>query len=395
MACLEGSVPRHYLPPYRPARSQLVRPRGEPLDTGVNIIGYLDAEDGVGEVARQFDRVLAHADIPHALVPYHQTASRLLAKTSAAAGEATFDINLICVNADELPIFFSRVGDRYHRPHATVAVWAWEVATFPAWMASSDHVVDEIWVYSDHASRAIAPMTDKPVVVIPPPVALSEVPRLSRSELGLPEGFLFLFCFSYLSVFERKNPIAVIESFRRAFRPGEGPQLVIKSIHGWRFAPQRARLRAAAAGRSDIHLIDAYESADRQRALIASCDAYVSLHRAEGYGLTMAEAMTYGKPVIGTGYSGNLEFMNDENSFLAPFTLEPIPPGCDPYPAGTPWAEPDIDAAADLMVQVMDDPGLGARTGARARQDMATFHTPAARAGLVASRLDGMRSRLS
>ncbi len=395
MAILEGSVPRHYLPPYRPTRGQVVRPLCEPLDAGINVIGYLDAEDGVGEVARQFGRVLAHAGIPHALVPYHQTPSRLLARTPGAAGEATFDINLICVNADELPIFFSRMHDRYHRPHATVAVWAWEVAAFPEWMGASDHLVDEIWVYSDHASRAIAAVTDKPVVVVPPPVALLDVPRLSRSELGLPEGFLFLFCFSYLSVFERKNPVAVIESFKRAFRPDEGPQLVIKSIHGWRFAAERARLRAAAAGRSDIHLIDAYESTDRQRALIASCDAYVSLHRAEGYGLTMAEAMTYGKPVIGTGYSGNLEFMNDENSFLVPYTLQPIPYGCDPYPAGTPWAEPDADAAADLMVRVIDDRDLGTRTGARARQDMATLHTPAARAELVASRVDGMRSRLS
>jgi glycosyltransferase involved in cell wall biosynthesis len=393
MACLEGSVPRHYLPPYRPTRSLLVRPSCEPLDPGVNIIGYLDAEDGVGEVARQFGRVLAHADIAHSLVPYHLTPSRLLARMPAAAGDAQFDINLICVNADELPTLFSRMAAGYHRPHATVAVWAWEVAVFPEWMRSSDHFVDEIWVYSDHASRAIAPVTDKPVVVVPPPVALSDVPRLSRSELGLPEGFLFLFCFSYFSVFERKNPIAVIETFKRAFRPDEGPQLVIKSIHGWRFAAERARLRAAAAGRSDIHLIDAYESSDRQRALIASCDAYVSLHRAEGYGLTMAEAMTYGKPVIGTRYSGNLEFMNDENSFLVPFTLQPIPHGCDPYPAGTPWAEPDIDAAADLMVRVTVDTELATRNGARARQDMATFHTPAARAELVSSRLDGIRSR--
>jgi glycosyltransferase involved in cell wall biosynthesis len=395
VACLEGSVPRHYLPPWRPAHSRLVRPSCEPLDPGVNVIGYLDAEDGVGEVARQFGRVLAHAAIPHALVPYHQTPSRLLARMPAAAADPHFDINLICVNADELPTLFSRMADGYHRPHATVAVWAWEVAAFPEWMRLSDYFVDEIWVYSDHAARAIAPMTDKPVVVVPPPVVLSDAPRLNRSELGLPEGFLFLFCFSYLSVFERKNPIAVIEAFKRAFRPDEGPQLVIKSIHGWLFANDRARLRAATAGRSDIHLIDAYESSDRQRALLASCDVYVSLHRAEGYGLTMAEAMTHGKPVIGTGYSGNLEFMNEENSLLVPFTLQPIPHGCDPYPPGTPWAEPDIDAAADLMVRLTVDPELAARTGARARQDMATFHTPAARAKLVTARLDGIRSRAS
>jgi glycosyltransferase involved in cell wall biosynthesis len=391
-ARIEGSVPGHYLPPYRPNHDLLVLSSAEPLDEGVNIIGYLDAEDGVGEVARQFGRVLAAADIEHSLIPYAHTPSRRLATMPAHAGDGRFDINLICVNADQLPIFFARRDEHFHRPHATIAVWAWEVARFPEWMRASDYFVDEIWVYSDHAARAIAPVTDKPVVVVPPPVLAPEGPQLSRSELGLPEGFLFLLCFSYLSVFERKNPIAVIEAFTSAFGEGEGPQLVIKSIQGWNFPADRARLRAAAGCRSDVHFIDAYESPSRQQALIASCDAYVSLHRAEGYGLTMAEAMTYGKPVIGTGYSGNLEFMTEDNSFLVPFQLQPIPLGCDPYPAGSPWAEPDTEIAAELMRRLVADPELAVRTGARAKADMATLHSPVARTELVKRRLDGVRS---
>ena len=306
---------------------------------------------------------------------------------------AEFDINLICVNADELALFFARQLEGYHRPHATVAVWAWEVAQFPAWMQRSDHFVDEIWVQSAHTAAAVAPMTDKPVVVMPPPATDRTVPQLTRSELDLPEGFLFLFCFSYLSVFERKNPIAVVEAFKQAFRPGDGPQLVIKSVQGWRFPADRARLRAAACGRSDIHFIDTYESSIRQQALIGNCDCYVSLHRAEGYGFTMAEAMSYGKPVIATGYSGNLEFMNEDNSFLVPSQLQPIPYGCDPYPPGGPWAEPDVGAAAELMRTTVADPHLAARTGSRAQADLATLHSPASRANFVRSRLERLRSR--
>lgn len=393
-ALIEGAVPRRYLPPYRPPRGHLTRPRCEPLKEGVNVVGYLDAEDGVGEVCRQFGKVLTAADIEHSLIPYGSTPSRRLATMPYPAGTGQFDISLICVNADKLPILFAGMTEDFHRPHATVAVWAWEVARFPEWMRASDYLVDEIWVYSQHAARAIAPTTDKSVVVVPPSLAAPEAPRLSRAELGLPEGFLFLMCFSYLSVFERKNPIAVVEAFRRAFHAGEGPQLVIKSIQGWHFPADRARLRAAAAGRPDIHFIDAYESPSRQQALMAACDAYVSLHRAEGYGLTMAEAMTYGKPVIGTGYSGNLEFMNDENSFLVPFQFRPVPLGCDPYPAGTPWAEPDVEAAAELMRRVVEDPVMAALAGARAREDMATLHSPSARTELVRSRLDKLRNAL-
>jgi glycosyltransferase involved in cell wall biosynthesis len=106
----------------------------------------------------------------------------------------------------------------------------------------------------------------------------------------------------------------------------------------------------------------------------------------------MAEAMTYGKPVIGTGYSGNLEFMTEDNSFLVPFQLQPIPLGCDPYPAGSPWAEPDTEIAAELMRRLVADPELAVRTGARAKADMATLHSPVARTELVKRRLDGVRS---
>jgi glycosyltransferase involved in cell wall biosynthesis len=391
-ARLEGFVPPHYLPPYRPPRPLLVRPRHEALPQGVNVIGYLDAEDGVGELARQFGRVLAAARIEHSLVPYAHTPTRRFAALPGSVGVAEFDINLICVNADELALFFARQLEGYHRPHATVAVWAWEVAQFPAWMQRSDHFVDEIWVQSAHTAAAVAPMTDKPVVVMPPPATDRTAPQLTRSELDLPEGFLFLFCFSYLSVFERKNPIAVVEAFKQAFRPGDGPQLVIKSVQGWRFPADRARLRAAACGRSDIHFIDTYESSIRQQGLIGHCDCYVSLHRAEGYGFTMAEAMSYGKPVIATGYSGNLEFMNEDNSFLVPSQLQPIPYGCDPYPPGGPWAEPDVGAAAELMRTTVADPHLAARTGSRAQADLATLHSPASRANFVRSRLERLRS---
>src|SRR5262249_39584335 len=153
-----------------------------------------------------------------------------------------------------------------------------------------------------------------PVHVFSPPVSVPDHVDVDRAALGLTDDFTFLFCFDFGSGFERKNPLGVVEAFRRAFAPEEGPRLVIKSVRCSAAPIAWARLQAAAADRSDITVRDGYEPAVRQQALMAACDCYVSLHRAEGYGLTMAEAMAAGRPVIGTEYSGNLEFMTPDTA---------------------------------------------------------------------------------
>lgn len=137
---------------------------------------------------------------------------------------------------------------------------------------------------------------------------------MSRSELGLADRFTFLFVFDYWS-WERKNPAAVVEAFTRAFEPGEGPTLVLKSVNGrdWK-QRQLARVEGLAVGPEDIVIRDGYVSSHERDSYIAACDCHVSRHRSEGLGLTMAEAMACGKPVIATGYSGNLDFMSAANS---------------------------------------------------------------------------------
>ncbi len=152
-------------------------------------------------------------------------------------------------------------------------------------------------------ARNIGAVAPVPVIALPPPVEISPRNRGSL-RLGVPTGFLFLFVFDYLSTIERKNPVGLIEAFKHAFKAGEGPQLLIKTIN----APLRPYVEEevlwAVDGRPDIHVVDRSLSGDEKDALMAACDCYVSLHRSEGFGLTMAEAMAIGKPVIGTGYSG-------------------------------------------------------------------------------------------
>lgn len=356
---------------------------------GVNLAGYLTAENGVGEAARQLASAFDAAHLDVVLRPYDNTRSRQQIDVERTV-ETAHPVNIVCVNADQLPFFRADAPDLWDDHRYTVAFWSWETETMPEPMAAASEHADEIWANSEHAARAIRARTDKPVFVCPPPVSTMSVRRRSRSDLGLPEGFLFLFCFDFDSVFERKNPIAVIEAFRRAFPTPCGPQLVVKSVRGEAHPDDVTRLRGAAAGRPDIRLIDGYLDPSEHAAVMAACDAYVSLHRAEGFGFTLAEAMALAKPVIGTAYSGNLEFMDETNSWLVSYELVGIGDGKDPYPADGLWAEPDLDAAAVAMREVVDDPHLAHDRGMRAAADIARLHSPASRAGFLVDRLEAI-----
>jgi glycosyltransferase involved in cell wall biosynthesis len=311
------------------------------------------------------------------------SASRQRAHHSAGSTDRLFDVNVIIANADQLPGIAQRLGKRFNQRY-TIGVWAWEVERFPPPFAASDAYVDEVWAASAFSAEAIASGLHKPVHVFPWPVSLANTPISNRDVLQLPTGFVFLYCFDYLSVYERKNPMALVRAFSLAFpRDSSGASLVIKSINGDRAQEQHRDLVRASQGRRDIKIIDRYMSHTDQRSLIAHCDGYVSLHRAEGFGLTLAEAMMCSKPVIATGYSGNLEYMNTLNSWLVPYELVAIPPGCDPYPPGALWADPSIDAAAEAMLEVFNNPAEREARAHRARASVEQFHTPEARAQLL------------
>lgn len=352
------------------------------------------AELGVGEAARLMVASVNAAGIPYAVLPFDETSNRKRSGFSDyGSGEAEYDVNLICVNADQLPVFVRFAGTAFLRDRYSIGYWFWEVEDFPAEMAASAELVDEVWVASRHAADSIGRSVDVPVFCCPLPVLAPPPPKLTRSDLGLPEGFLFAFTFDFNSVLERKNPLAAIEAFSRAFEPGEGPKLLVKTINGDLHPDRRDLLAGAARSRPDVLIVDRYFSAQEQRALSNVCDAVISLHRSEGFGLTIAEAMAFGKPAIATAYSGNLEFMDERNSYLVPYELTEIPPGCEPYPAGSRWAEPDVAAAAELMRHVVDEPDEAAEKGRRAAEDIRELHSPERRAALVTERLEAVEGK--
>ena len=364
------------------------------LAPGVNIFGYVFAEHGVGEEVRHLIRIAQQAELEFAVLPYTETFSRQAVSFSdLGTGESAHDINLICINADTIPKFVDLVGPEMLEGRYNIAMWAWEVEEMPAEMARSARHFDEIWSCSRFSAEAIAGSVSCEVHALPLPISIPAARPARRQDLGLAEDFLFLFCFDFNSIFERKNALAVIAAFERAFAPGEGAQLLIKTINGGDFQPQMEKLHAAALRHRDVRVVDGYLSSDEQRQLMNTCDAYVSLHRSEGYGFTMAEAMALGKPVIATGYSGNMDFMSAENSYLVPFEKIPVPAGCDPYPRTTYWADPCVDSAAELMRRVRERPDEARRKSARARADIEQIHTPRAKAEFVQRRLRAIREQ--
>lgn len=357
-------------------------------DLGVNVYGYVYAESGVGEHTRLLIASLRAAGIPYTVVPVTDSVSRQQFEFSdVGTGEAVFPVDIVGVNADVFPQFVDHFGRSAFEGRHTIGLWAWEVEDFPDWMARSAEFVDEVWANSSFSAAAIARKIDPPTVPFPLPIAAPEARIRCRAELGLPEGPLFMFCCDVDSVIRRKNPEAVIRSFVQAFSEGEGPALLVKTVNGDRHGDEMESLFKVAGNRRDVIIKDGYVPAEEQGALMDSCDVYVSLHRSEGFGLTLAEAMALGKPVIATGYSGNLDFMTATNSYLVPYEMVSVGVGCEPYPASAEWAEPDVEAAADLMRHVVANPEEARTVGMSARDEVERLHGPQVRGRFIRNRL--------
>jgi glycosyltransferase involved in cell wall biosynthesis len=294
-------------------------------------------------------------------------------------------------------IFYPLCGLDRRRDVYRIAVWYWELEQVPPEWKRHARLLNEIWAptrFIADAMRAVMPI---PVVHMLPGVELKRFTPRPRSHFGLPEDrFLFLFVFDMFSVMERKNPLGLITAFRRAFRTGERASLIIKVSRaeadpaGWQRLQEEAR-------RAGVFLINEILPRDEVSALMQACDCYVSLHRSEGFGLTMAEAMLLGKPVIATAYSGNLDFMSPDNSRLVSCRRVPITRELPFYRKGCLWADPDLEQAAHWMRWVYDHAEEARALGQRGRADVSRLLSFRSAGERMARRLQELKgaSRLS
>jgi FkbM family methyltransferase len=360
---------------------------------GANVLGYLTAELGVGEMGRLVHDAVVASGLPvTAVVEDASVVNRTEhpLPPTVAQGPPQYPVTLLCVNADmtagTLDSYPELAKDRY-----VIGVWSWELDDFPPPMRGAFSLVDEVWTISDFCREAIAAHSPVPVHTFPVPVREQPGPA-GPGPRGAP-GTRFLFAFDHNSVFERKNPLGAITAFQRAFPGQEAVQLVIKSINGDRHPADRERLRAATVADPRIELVEHYLAADEVAKLFATADCYLSLHRSEGFGLTIAEAMAHGLPVIATDYSGSSEVLPASAGWLVPGSLVPVGPGKPPYPADAHWAEPDLDAAVAALRAVVADPQEAARRGAAGRAHVAATRSRATAARWTAERLTAAFAR--
>ena len=356
---------------------------------GVNVSGYVRTESGMGEGVRGVIRGLAAAGIPCALHNLElNVVGRMKDRTfDGFVSEHDFDVNLLFVNADQVPQVADYLGrERFHRRY-NIGFWLWELEEFPPEWISSFGYFHEIWTPSAFCQGSLGAVSPVPVRRVALPVGFELAGEPRRADFGLPEDrFVFLFVFDYLSFVERKNPHGLLRAFQRAFQPADPVLLVIKTINSEYDPAAAARLRDEAAG-WPVRFLDDYLTKDGVHRLMAVADCYVSLHRSEGFGLTLAEAMFLGKPVIATAYSGNTDFMNLNNSFPVRWRPVAIEEDHGPYRKGWTWADPDLDHAAELMRAVVADPERARAVGEAGRRDLVRDHGVAAMAETLKRRL--------
>jgi glycosyltransferase involved in cell wall biosynthesis len=334
----------------------------------VELVGYLGAAVGVGEAARLYADSLRSAGIAVALrdVPLEgRDAAGVTLPVGDPPAPTEIDFNLLCLNPEQMVPYRSGADAPPETGRTTIAIWSWEVDMVPQGWREAARGLGEVWTYSRFSAERIGRALDVPVIDMAPPVVRAK-PGPAPS-VALPEGFRVLVMFDYLSTLERKNPLGAIEAFRLAFQPADGAVLVVKSVNGRHRPDRQEELLAAIADRKDIVLIDETISSEQRDGLIAACDCMLSLHRSEGHGLTLAEAMAVGKPVVATGYGGNTEFMDEDNSYLVPWLPARVGEGVEHYPAGASWAEPDLESAARWLRAIQGDAEEAARRGARAQ----------------------------
>jgi glycosyltransferase involved in cell wall biosynthesis len=324
---------------------------------GVNFIGYVRSEMGVGESVRCAVRAAQACELPVSVKSVDSAGPYRLEDRSIAGidGASAHSVNVFHVNADQTETIMQQVGSAFTRGKYNIGYWAWELEEFPGkWNSAFQHF-DEIWTPSAFCQTAIARQSPIPVVRIPHAIRVEDLIRIERATLSIGhDEFVFLGILDLLSVSERKNPIGILKAFRMASAEVGNCRLVLKINHASEKPAEMARIREAADGLA-VTVLDYTMARNQVNGLLAMADCLVSLHRSEGFGLAIAEAMYLGKPVIATGYSGNMDFTKSTNSFLVDYDLAPVSEGCDPYPAGAMWVEPRLEHAAKQMILAATD----------------------------------------
>ncbi|MEE4563351.1 glycosyltransferase [Paenibacillus polymyxa] len=359
---------------------------------GINLIGYNRAEMGIGESCRIAAKSLSAADIPFGIINFTGTnRARMtdLSWTEKEIDSPIFNVNIFHINAEQMTEVYASYGNSIFQNRYNIGYWAWELPDFPDEWCDSFQLLDEIWVPSTFVNNSIAIKSPIPVVTIPHSIEVRITQPRNRAYFKLPEdAFLFLSMYDVNSYQARKNPQASVEAFKRSFAfNDQSVGLVIKVNGSNANQGEMEMLLELVKENGNIYLIKETLSRNDINGLISVVDCFVSLHRSEGFGLGLAEAMYLHKPVIGTNWSSVTDFMNDTNSCPVNYTLVQVGKDYGPYKSYQYWADPDIENASNYMKKLVAEPLYYEKIADEGKRTIQEHFSPSVVGSLIQKRL--------
>jgi glycosyltransferase involved in cell wall biosynthesis len=368
-----------------------------PTALGVNFFGFFKSPVGLGYLSRGLAQALTTAGVGvrERLLTNLAMDEDLRPEDFLVPYEHAFDTNLFASYPHLHERLLELQPTHVTRGRRNVIYLAWEQREAnPCWREVYEPF-DQVWALSRFAAEALAAALGRAVVAIPCPLDVAAMPpAATKGEAGVDDDrFAVLYVCDANSSLERKNPEAAIAAFAAAMRHNDRATMLLRiaNAHRREHGPRLARLaRQAAATGLDVRLITKPLSRRGILRLISAVDCYLSLHRAEGFGFTCAEAMAYGRPTIATGYSGNLDFMDETCSYLVDSREVEVAVPEGPFQRGSLWADPSVEHAAHLLRRVFDAPQAAAEVGARGARRVRDLLAPERIGRIAAAALAGI-----
>ena len=364
---------------------------------GVNLVGFARGVLGLGEDIRMATMACQRASMPVAVidapipgpVKEDDTLNALLVKN------LTYSMSVFFLPPQEMIRLAIQGGANLINSNAyNIGAWPWELPNWPSAFNQVHELVDEIWAQSRFVGSVFQRVTDKPVTYMPMAVAIPTPLNYSRDRFTFPKSnFLFFMMFDGNSWLSRKNPLAGVQAFIKAFPPNtSGVGLVIKAMNINIVDSQWQALLNLVDNDPRVFIVNNKMHRQDSIDLMACCDAYISLHRSEGFGRVIAEAMLLGKPTIATNFSGNVDFCNSATSYLVDGELVPLRKGDYIFYEDQYWCDPDVTIASEKMLQLFEDKSGRDRIALAGQHHIKSYHSITAVACAYAARFGEIQS---
>ena len=358
---------------------------------GINLFSYIKGEFSIGEVGRIIARGINTTDTPFSIYDISEGNLHRFGDNSwnhKVTDNPSYNVNIFAFNADSVTYFRNKLGASYWKDKYNIGYWNWELSEFPDQWKEAFNYFNEIWTGSRFVADALAIKSPVPIQRIPLTVEMKPDEKMDRDYFNIPKDrFLFLCMYDVLSVQSRKNPQGAVNAFIKAFGNNDDVGLVIKVNNSRASENDIAILHEMIKHHKNIYLIDKTLSRTEIDSLINVTDVFVSLHRAEGFGLVLTESMYLRKPVIATNWSANTDYMNLQNSCPVDYKLIKVGSNAGPYSADQLWADPDEEHAAEYMKKLFFDREYYNKIAVSGEKTIKSEYSPEAMGRIIQKRL--------